>query len=62
MRKYGNYITYCFFSGFIHEQQRPDRDKFVDILWQNVDPKYKIKGRFASENPDSELTIDDKHK
>ena len=50
------------FSGFIHEQQRPDRDNFVDILWQNVEPKYKIKGRFASENQDSELTIDDEHK
>ena len=55
-------LTYWIFSGFIHEQQRPDRDKFVDILWQNVRPEYKIKGRFASENPDSELTIDDSYK
>ena len=52
-------FTYWNFSGFIHEQQRPDRDKFVDILWQNVDPKYKINGTFASENRDSELTLED---
>ena len=51
-------LTYWNFSGLIHEQQRPDRDEYVDILWQNVDPKYKIKGEFASVNADSELNID----
>ena len=49
---------YWNFSGFIHEQQRPDRDEYVEILWQNVDPKHKIKGKFDSGNADSELNID----
>ena len=52
-------LTYWNFSGFIHEQQRPDRDEYVEILWQNVDPKHKIKGKFDSGNADSELNIDD---
>ncbi|CRK89460.1 CLUMA_CG003201, isoform A [Clunio marinus] len=26
--------------GYIHEHNRPDRDKYVKILWQNIDPKW----------------------
>ena len=55
-------LTYWNFSGFIHEQQRPDRDEFVDILWNNVHPKYRSKERVASKNTDSELTIEDRYK
>ena len=27
--------------GVHHEQTRPDRDQFVDIFWNNIDPKQK---------------------
>lgn len=27
--------------GFLHEHSRTDRDQFVEVLWDNVDPKYK---------------------
>lgn len=26
--------------GYIHMHNRPDRDKFVNILWKNIDPKF----------------------
>ena len=28
--------------GFLHEQQRPDRDGFVDILYDNIQPTYQF--------------------
>lgn len=26
--------------GYIHMHNRPDRDKYVNILWKNIDPRF----------------------
>lgn len=27
--------------GYVHTHSRPDRDKFVKVLWKNIDPKFR---------------------
>ncbi|KAJ6636301.1 Zinc metalloproteinase nas-14 [Pseudolycoriella hygida] len=39
--------------GFYHEQSRPDRDNFVEILWDNIQPEFE----FAFDKyPDSDVS------
>lgn len=37
--------------GLFHEQSRRDRDKFIKILWENVDPSMKNQFRKLDDNP-----------
>jgi hypothetical protein len=39
--------------GLLHEQSRPDRDEYVSVHWENVDPAY----RYAFEKVDSGYAV-----
>ena len=28
--------------GFLHEHQRPDRDDYIEVLYDNIDPEKKF--------------------
>jgi hypothetical protein len=38
--------------GFLHEHSRHDRDRYVEVLWDNIDPRFRDQFRVAPETLD----------
>jgi hypothetical protein len=35
--------------GMFHEHSRPDRDEYIEIVWENIEPHYEINFRKGNE-------------